>query len=74
MLIYGQSGPWKLFNEIFNLMPMGALIDNKIYWIHDGLSPSIKLADRLSLFERPVEILASVPLSDIVLCDPEDID
>ena len=70
---FGHSGPWKLFNEVFDMLPMAALVSNSIYCIHGGLSPDIKLADQVSLFERRQELPIEGPLADIVWSDPEDI-
>jgi diadenosine tetraphosphatase ApaH/serine/threonine PP2A family protein phosphatase len=70
---FGHAGPWKLCNEVFDMLPMAALIDNKIYCVHGGLSPSIKLVDQVALFERRAEIPSTGPISDICWSDPEDI-
>lgn len=71
---YGHAGPWKLCNEVFDYLPMGAIIDSKIYCIHGGLSPSIKLVDQVALYERRAEIPSSGPISDVCWSDPEDIE
>lgn len=70
---YGHAGLWKLCNEVMDMLPMAALIENRIYCVHGGLSPEIKLADQLALLERRQEIPQSGPLQDIVWSDPEDI-
>mgnify|MGYP001801069538 FL=1 len=33
---------WKVFQDVFNCMPMAALVENKIFCMHGGLSPAIK--------------------------------
>ena len=32
---------WKLFSDVFNVMPVCALIDEKIICMHGGLSPQL---------------------------------
>ena len=56
------------------MLPMAALINNKIYCVHGGLSPSIKLVDQVALFERRSEIPSSGPISDICWSDPDEIE
>jgi len=38
---YGNPNPWTYFVEVFDLLPLGDLIDNEILAIHGGLSPEI---------------------------------
>ena len=33
---------WKLFSDVFNVMPVCALIDEKIICMHGGLSPQLE--------------------------------
>ena len=37
---YGSAEVWKICNEIFDLLPLAAIINNKIFCVHGGLSPS----------------------------------
>ena len=53
---YGNSQPWKLFNEIFDLMPLCAVIDKNIFCVHGGLSPLITTIDQIRLINRKGEI------------------
>lgn len=32
---------WKLFADVFNVMPVCALVDEKILCMHGGLSPQL---------------------------------
>ena len=72
---YGHSGIWSLCNEVFDLLPMGALIDKKVFSVHGGLSPKIVLIESIFLMDRQDELPSSGPLCDLCWSDPEnDID
>jgi len=47
---------WKLFTEMFNWMPVAALIDDKIFCVHGGLSPDLTSLDQLTKLTRPTDI------------------
>lgn len=47
---------WKLFTEMFNWMPVAALIDDKIFCVHGGLSPDLTSLDQLTKLTRPTEV------------------
>lgn len=34
---------WKVFTDVFNSMPIAAIIDEKILCMHGGISPDLKL-------------------------------
>jgi diadenosine tetraphosphatase ApaH/serine/threonine PP2A family protein phosphatase len=61
-------------NEVFDLLPIGALISNRIFCIHGGLSPEIKLVDQIPLIERQDELPSTGALADLTWSDPDDIE
>ena len=72
--IYGHAGLWRLCNEVFDLLPISALVANKIFCVHGGLSPEIKLIEQIPLLERQDELPNSGPLADLTWSDPEEIE
>ena len=47
---------WKLFCEVFNWMPVAALIDEKILCMHGGLSKDLILVNQIKDIKRPTEV------------------
>jgi diadenosine tetraphosphatase ApaH/serine/threonine PP2A family protein phosphatase len=60
-------------NDIFDLLPIAALVDRSLYCVHGGLSPDVRAPEQVVLLERRAEIPNSGPISDICWSDPEDI-
>ncbi|EAX93499.1 Ser/Thr protein phosphatase, putative [Trichomonas vaginalis G3] len=69
---YGHSGIWSLCNEIFDLLPMAALIDNRVFSVHGGLSPKVTLMETIDLMDRQDELLSSGALCDLCWSDPDN--
>src|SRR5690606_21933839 len=38
---------WKTFTECFNCLPIAAIIDEKIFCMHGGLSPDLKAMEQI---------------------------
>ena len=41
----GNNNAWFYCTDVFDYLPLGAIIDGKILCIHGGLSPEIKTID-----------------------------
>ena len=64
---------WKGFTDIFNCLPLGAVIDDRIFCVHAGLSPNLSTLDQLNTeVERPKEVLDHGLACDLLWADPED--
>ena len=53
-------------------MPLAALIENKIFCVHGGLSPNLENLDELVKLQRVKEIEHEGVISDILWSDPEE--
>lgn len=42
---YGNANVWKFFTEFFDYLPLTAVVENQIFCLHGGLSPSIDTLD-----------------------------
>lgn len=64
---------WKTFTDCFNCLPVAALIAERIFCCHGGLSPELKSFDQIKRFVRPTEVPDSGLLCDLLWSDPEKI-
>ena len=66
---------WRCFGEMFNWLPVAALIDDKIFCAHGGLSPELKALDQLYDIQRPTDVPSCGLLCDLLWSDPSaDVD
>ena len=49
---YGNSNVWKYFTDLFDYLSLTAVVDNQIFCLHGGLSPSIETLDNIKMLER----------------------
>lgn len=61
---------WKTFGDVFNYMPVCALIDDRILCMHGGLSPDLISLDQIRDLHRPVEVPDTGLLCDLLWSDP----
>ena len=69
---YNNANVWKSFTELFNLLPLAAIVDKKIFCLHGGLSPEIKTLDQIRELDRKKDIPNSGAMCDLLWSDPEE--
>jgi serine/threonine-protein phosphatase 2A catalytic subunit len=69
---YGNANVWKSFTDLFDFLPLTALIDNQIFCLHGGLSPSIDTLDNIKSIDRVQEVPHEGPMCDLLWSDPDD--
>ena len=47
---------WKDFVKVFNSLPFGALIQERIFCVPSGLSPQLTRPEDLLTIQRPVDV------------------
>jgi len=62
---------WKIFCDCFNCLPIAAIIDDKIFCIHGGLSPELSRIDQIKNIPRPSDIPDTGLLCDFLWSDPD---
>ncbi|MBA0589925.1 hypothetical protein Gorai_018647, partial [Gossypium raimondii] len=66
---------WTRFNQLFNCIPLAALIEKKIICMHGGIGRSIHAVEQIEKLERPITMDAgSIVLMDLLWSDPTEND
>ncbi|GBG29859.1 Serine/threonine-protein phosphatase 4 catalytic subunit [Hondaea fermentalgiana] len=71
---YGSVNVWRYCTEIFDFLSLSAIIEDKIFAVHGGLSPSINTLDQIRIIDRKQEVPHDGAMCDLMWSDPEDID
>lgn len=67
---YGDSFIWQVFQDVFNCMPLAALISKRIFCAHGGISPELKHFDQIRRIIRPTLIPEKGLMNDLLWSDP----
>ena len=62
---------WRSFTDLFNWLPVAAIIDEKILCMHGGLSPELKNLQNIQEISRPTDIPDTGLLCDLLWSDPD---
>ncbi|KAH7654265.1 Serine/threonine protein phosphatase BSU1 protein [Dioscorea alata] len=66
---------WTRFNQLFNTLPLAALIEKKIICMHGGIGRSINSVEQIEKLERPITMdVGSIVLMDLLWSDPTEND
>ena len=68
---YGSINVWRYCTEIFDYLPISAIIDGKIFCIHGGLSPTIDTIDEIRNIDRKQEVPHDGAMCDLLWSDPD---
>ena len=39
---YGNTAVWEYFTDMFDYLPIAAIVENETFCLHGGLSPSVE--------------------------------
>lgn len=58
---------WKTFTDCFNCLPIAAIIDEKIFTMHGGLSPDLNSMEQIRRVMRPTDVSFSSTIFESLL-------
>eukprot|EP00662_Eupelagonemidae_sp_cell21_P056711 gene56711-biopygen49300 len=61
---------WAVFNHLFDAMPLAAIVGDRVFCCHGGLSPQLQTLDRFLSFDRLRDIIPPGSMADITWSDP----
>ncbi|KAI8318588.1 Metallo-dependent phosphatase [Martensiomyces pterosporus] len=68
---YNSAQVWRSFTDLFDYLTLAVTINDSIFCVHGGLSPSILHVDQLRVLDRFDEIPHEGALADILWSDPD---
>ena len=64
---YGSPNVWKMITDLFDFLPLSAIVENKIFCPHAGLSPALETLDSINQLARFDEVPHEGPMCDLSL-------
>jgi serine/threonine-protein phosphatase PP1 catalytic subunit len=62
---------WKIFSNVFNCLPVSALVEEKILCMHGGLSPELHSLQAIADLQRPCDVPDVGLMCDLLWSDPD---
>jgi len=63
-----------IVHQFNNSIVISAVVDDRVFCVHGGLSPSINTLDQIRNIDRKQEVPHDGPMCDLLWSDPEDIE
>ncbi|TPX31317.1 hypothetical protein SmJEL517_g05348 [Synchytrium microbalum] len=70
---FGSVNVWRYCCEVFDYLSLSAIIEDKIFCVHGGLSPQITSLDQIRSIDRKQEVPHDGPMCDLLWSDPDDV-
>lgn len=71
---YNSVNVWRYCCEIFDYLSLSAIVDDRVFCVHGGLSPSINTLDQIRTIDRKQEVPHDGAMCDLLWSDPEDVE
>ncbi|CCK72902.1 protein-serine/threonine phosphatase KNAG_0M00490 [Huiozyma naganishii CBS 8797] len=62
---------WRNFVDVFNCLPIAAVIQDKIFCVHGGISPELNNLKQITNVARPTDIPENGLVTDLLWSDPD---
>ena len=63
---------WQTFTDLFDYLPVTAIVENEIFCLHGGLSPHLDTINEINKLDRVQEVPHEGPMCDLLWSDPDD--
>jgi serine/threonine-protein phosphatase 2A catalytic subunit len=67
---YENTNVWKMLTDLFDFLPVAAVVEGKIFGTHGGLSPHFTALDEVRNLDRFQEIPHEGGICDLLWSDP----
>ncbi|EAY02726.1 Ser/Thr protein phosphatase, putative [Trichomonas vaginalis G3] len=65
-----KQAPYKGIISVFDCLPLSAIISNKIFVVHGGISPHLNSLSQIETIQRPIIFDTDHPVNDMLWSDP----
>jgi serine/threonine-protein phosphatase 4 catalytic subunit len=69
---YGSAAVWRYCTDVFDYLALSAIIDDRVFCVHGGLSPAVTTLDQIRIIDRKQEVPHDGAMCDLMWSDPED--
>eukprot|EP01069_Polyplicarium_translucidae_P003052 Polyplicarium_translucidae@DN2199_c0_g1_i1.p1 len=69
---YGTVNVWRYCTEIFDYLALAAIVEEKYFAVHGGLSPAVNTIDEIRGIDRKQEVPHEGNMCDLLWSDPEE--
>ena len=63
---------WRSINDVFNFLPLAAVVNNSYFCVHGGITPQCKVLEDINTFHRPLYFVKETWCEDLLWSDPSD--
>jgi serine/threonine-protein phosphatase 4 catalytic subunit len=71
---YGSVNVWRYCTDVFDYLSLSAVVEDRLFCVHGGLSPNINTLDQIRVIDRKQEVPHEGPMCDLMWSDPEEIE
>lgn len=69
---YATGEVWRAFTDLFDFLPLAAIVNGEVFCCHGGLSPSFETIEDIQKLDRKMEVPHSGAMCDILWSDPDE--
>ena len=70
---FGTAEVWKYCTQVFDVITLSCVVEDHVFCVHGGLSPSLDTFGDIRSINRVQEVPHDGPMCDLLWSDPEDI-